>query len=70
MTQNGASCFLDTAGWTQIETSPGQYDLQDTIDNPMTQLVSQYRFNGVGLIINMIDSNVLTMPTDLENDSF
>ncbi len=69
MTQNGANFFLAADTWSQIETSPGQYDLQDTINNPITQLVLPYQFNGVGLVIKMVDSNVLTMPADLQNDS-
>ena len=67
--QNGANFFLTNVTWGQIEISPGKYNMQDTIDGPMT-FASQYHFNGVGLIVKMIDTNTLTMPADLENNSF
>jgi len=70
LTENGAKFLLLTDTWPQIQTAPGQYDLQDTIDNPMTQIFPDYSFNNAGLMLNMIDSNVAAMPSGLQNDSF
>jgi hypothetical protein len=70
LTKNGANFFTYSENWTDIEISPDQYNLVDTIINPMTKLVPKYPFKGVLLIIKTIDSNALVMPADLQIESF
>ncbi|MBV8142170.1 MAG: hypothetical protein JOZ60_09020, partial [Verrucomicrobia bacterium] len=70
LTQNGTNFFLYSDDWNDIEFSPGQYDLTDLIDNPITMFVSKYPFNSTALTIEMINTNILTMPADLQNDLF
>lgn len=70
LTENGMNFFVYSENWTDIETSPGRYNLVDTVINPMTMLVPKYPFKGVLLILKMIDSNALVMPGDLHIGSF
>lgn len=70
LTKNGMNFFVYSENWTDVETSRGQYNLIDTVINPMTMLVPKYPFKGVLLILKMIDSNALVMPSDLHIGSF
>lgn len=70
LTQNGTNFFFYSENWSDIEIYPGQYNLVDTIINPMTMLVQNYSFKGVLLIIKMIDTNSLVTPADLHFESF
>ena len=70
LSQNGTNFFFYSENWSDIEISPSRYNLTDTVINPMTMLVPKYPFKGVLLIIKMIDTNALTMPADLQTESF
>jgi hypothetical protein len=70
LTQKGANLFVFSDDWNTIEPTSGQYDLTDTITNPFTLVIPNYPFKGVVLVLKMIDTNIRTMPADLQNDAF
>jgi hypothetical protein len=70
LTKNGTNFLPFSQTWSDIEPVPGQYNLQGTIINPLTLLVPRYPYQGVALVIKMIDTNARTMPPDLQNTSF
>lgn len=70
LTKSGATLLVHSANWDSIEPTAGQSGLKDVITNPFSLIVQKYRFEGVVLIIKMIDSNVRTMPADLRDKKF
>ncbi len=70
LTKNGMNLFAFAQDWKDIEPSRGKYNLKDTVTNPLTLLVPKHQFDGVLVAIKMIDTNVRTMPSDLEDRDF
>ncbi len=62
--------FVNIIPWERIETSPGQYDMNDAITAPMSLVYPKHPYKGVLLIIPIIDSRIKIFPADLQNKSF
>jgi hypothetical protein len=70
LTANGMNLFVNIVPWSELEKSPGQYDMNDAIVAPMTLVYPEHPYKGVLLVIPVIDSKITLFPTDLQNDSF
>lgn len=70
LTSEGTNLYCYAQDWSDIEPMAGKYNLPDTITNPLTMLVPLHPYNGVLLVVKMIDTNRRCMPEDLNTRAF
>ncbi len=71
LTGNGMTLFGFAANWSDLEPSPGTFNLQDQFLAPLTLLLPQYaEIDGVVFVLKMIDTNIRPMPQDIQARPF
>lgn len=67
----GINLFGMSAEWTNLETSPYNFSLQDNILNPLTLLdPDNTKLKSYILVLKMIDTNRKIVPADIASRSF
>src|SRR6266545_3114036 len=71
LVENGTHLFSFATDWNVLEPSPATFNLQDQFIAPLTLLVPQYpEIDGVVFVLKMIDTNIRTMPQDIQARPF
>ncbi len=71
VTSKGINLFGMAPEWSELETAPFTYSLQDPLVNPLTLIdPDKTKFKSYILVLKMIDSNRKTVPADLSTHSF
>ena len=69
--RNGINIFGMSPEWNTLETNPNSYSLQDNLANPLNLLdPDKTKLNSYILVLKMIDTNIKSVPDDLENLDF
>lgn len=67
----GSNLYILSSQWNNIESTPNQIDVVTGVHNPLTMLLANYpQIKGLIYNLRMIDSNVRTMPSDLQSLPF
>lgn len=71
LTESGMNIFGLAPTWQKLERTPGEFNLQDELINPLSILVPLYhQLNGVVVTLKMIDTGWRPMPEDIKDKPF